>query len=118
MTRLSSTLALVVVAAAVGCGGAPPPAERLTSAEAAIRGAQEVGAPNVPSASLSLRIAQESVAKAKALIDDSEMEEADLLLMRAQADAELALALAREHVAKQEATKARQDVARLKGEEK
>src|SRR4051812_7701277 len=85
------TAVLVFVACGAllaGCGSSPPPTERVASAEAAIRGAQEVGASNVPAASLSLKLAQEEVQKAKQLMQDGDNKRAALILMRAQADAD------------------------------
>ena len=55
---------------AAGCGSYPPPTERLTTAEAAIRGAQEVNAANSRRAALHLKLAQEQTDKAKRLMED------------------------------------------------
>jgi len=98
-----------------GCGSSPAPTERVASAEAAIRGAQEVGASNVPAASLSLKLAQEEVQKAKQLMQDGDNRRAALLMMRAQADADLALAQARESQAQAEAQAAVDQVKALRG---
>jgi pyridoxal biosynthesis lyase PdxS len=100
---------------AAGCGSYPAPTERVSSAEAAIRGAQEVGAGNVPQAALSVKLAQEEVQKAKQLMQDGDNKRAEMLLMRAQADAELALAQAREQQAKTEAQAAVEQVKSLRG---
>lgn len=81
---------------AVACASAPEPTERLASAQASIRAAKEVGADNVPQAQLHAQLAQEQVTQANKLIEEGENERADFLLRRAAADAELALALARE----------------------
>ena len=98
-----------------GCGSYPAPTERVASAEAGIRGAQEVGANNVPQAALSVKLAQEEVQKAKQLMQDGDNRRAELILMRAQADAELALAQAREAQAKVEAQTAVDQVKALRG---
>jgi hypothetical protein len=111
---LSGVVAFSVLALS-GCGGAPPPTERVAASEAAVRGAREVGAPSVPNAALHLKLAEEQIAKAKAAMQEDENEEADRLLMRAQADAELALALARESQAKAEAQVALDQVSKLRG---
>ncbi len=87
---------LLVFLGVAGCGGAAPPNRQLTSAEAAIRGAQEVGAAEIPLGNMHLKDAQRRVAKAKGLMDDGNHERATLVIMRAQADAELAIAMARE----------------------
>jgi hypothetical protein len=105
----------VALAAVVGCGSYPAPTERVSSAEAAIRGAQEVGANGVPPAALSVKLAQEEVQKAKQLMQDGDNKRAELILMRAQADAELALAQAREQQAKTEAEKAVDQVKSVRG---
>jgi hypothetical protein len=100
--------------AGFGCGSATPPTERLTTAEAAIRGAMEVDANSLPRGALHLKLAQEQVDKAKRYIEDDMNQRADLALRRAQADAELAIALAREHEMKEKAKSAHQRLERLK----
>lgn len=107
------SLALVLVLAALGCGGAPRPEARIASSQGAIRGAEEAGAQGVPLATLHLRLAQEQRAQALELIKNGENHRADLLLARAEADAELALALSREATAKAEAEKAAEEVEAL-----
>jgi hypothetical protein len=96
-------MVLLCLAACAGCATSLPPNERLASSEAAARSAREVGADSVPSASLYLRLSEEQIARAKAMIAKGDNEEADLVLLRAQADAELALSLARETATEAEA---------------
>ena len=93
----SLSIMALLLALAAGCGSYPPPTERLTTAEAAIRGAEEVGAARVPRAQLHLQLASEQTEKAKRLMQDGYNERADLTLKRSQADAELAIAIAKEH---------------------
>lgn len=82
------------------CGASrPPPTDHLASAIAAVRGAQVAGAAQVPRAALQLRLAEEQVAQARALIEDGKNERADYMTLRAFNDAELALALTRENAA-------------------
>jgi len=107
-------LGVLVLALGVGCGSAPPPTARLTSSEAAIRAAREVGAPSDPKAALHLKLAEEQRQKAEALVKEGKNEEAEGLLMRAEADAELALALARSAQMKAEADKTMEQVQDLK----
>ena len=89
------------------CGASVPvPTQRMADAESAERSAREVGANNEPAAQLSLKLADEQIAQAKTAIANDDNEKADSLLVRARADAELAIAQAREknaRVAKQEA---------------
>lgn len=108
---------VAVVAVAVGsmaCGSYPKPEARVTSSEAAIRGATEAGAPSVPEATLHLKLAQEEREKAMAAIKDGENQKAEWLLMRSEADAELANALAREAAAKADTKKTAEAVDALK----
>jgi len=87
--------------AVVGCGGShPPPTQPLADAQAADRSAQELGANAVPAARLHLKLAQEQMLKAKQLMENGDNERAEALLVRAKADAELAVSLAREVKAK------------------
>jgi Domain of unknown function (DUF4398) len=79
----------------MGCAGTPAPHGKVASSEAAIRAAQETGSKNVPQAALHLKLAEEQLQSAKALIRDNENRRAEYVLMRAQADAELAIALSR-----------------------
>jgi hypothetical protein len=115
MSKPSSwSFALVLAAAVFGCGGAPRPEARIASSQGAIRGAEEAGAETVPQATLHLKLAQEQREQALELIKNGDNHRADLLLARAEADAELAVALSREATAKAEAEKAADDVEALK----
>lgn len=97
---VSLTLAIPFMAA---CASAPPPSERMALAESAVRAAREVGAERAPTAQLHVRLAEEEIQKAAALSNNGENERADTMLQRASADAELALALAREEGTRREA---------------
>ena len=81
----------------VACASTPPPNEKEASSAAAIRAASEVGAAQVPQAALYLKLAQEQLEKAKAQMNDGDNQAAGYTLLRAQADADLALSLAREN---------------------
>jgi hypothetical protein len=91
-----------------GCGKAAVPQDQLSKTEAEIRAAQvkydelkQAGpSEGAPAAELHLKLAQDQLAKAKALIEDKETEEAAALLKRAEVDAAYALALAKEWEAK------------------
>jgi hypothetical protein len=102
--------AIIIGATAAACGATfPVPTQRMADAESAARSASEMGASNQPEAQLHLRLAQEQIAKAKTSVKEGENKAADLLLVRAMADAELALALAREQAALVELQEARTD---------
>lgn len=99
---------------ALGCGGALPPTQELADAQAASRGALELGAQRHPRAQLHLRLAEEQIEEAKAAMEDEENERAASLLSRARADAELAVALSREESARQRLEQAKLGAASFK----
>src|SRR5262245_46503794 len=99
-------LLILILAAAAGCATAAVPADRMAASQASVRAAAEVGARDVPAAALHLQLAEEQVDQAKLLIKKDYNERARFVLMRAEADAELALALAREQSERAEAQRA------------
>jgi|GEM_PF-671803 len=100
----------------VACGSVPPPNDRAANSEAAIRGAREVGAEQVPQASLHLKLAEEQLAKGKSQIKDGDNKQAGYTLLRAQADAELALALAKENKTRTDAQQVVDKARALRGQ--
>lgn len=88
--------ALVVAGLGVGCVRAPLPEQELVRAEASILSAERMGASGVQDASVHLQLAREETARARELIDRGHTQRAKGLLLRAEADAELAIALAQE----------------------
>ena len=115
MTTIAMTALALGSAAVLGaCASSPIPAEKLAQSEAAVRSAHELGAENVPRAALHLKVANEQLAQAKQLIAEGDNQRAEYTLMRAQADAETALALAREEAARAEAAKTLGEVQKLK----
>lgn len=101
--RRTGLAVLVLGAGLAACASMPPPHEREANSEAAIRAAREVGAQQIPQAALHLTLAQEQLEKGKALMRDGDNEEAAFMLQRAQADAELALAMTHESQTQMEA---------------
>jgi hypothetical protein len=105
------SLSLLIVA----CGSSmPPPSDRLASAEAAARSARELGADKEPKAQLHLKLASEQIDQAKKLMADNDNKRADLILQRANSDAELAVMLAKENSAKADADKAQEKLKTIK----
>jgi hypothetical protein len=98
------------------CGGASAPNQKLTNAQATIRGAQEVGAEQNPKAALHLKLARDQVASAQRQMANDDNEEAALILNQAQADADLALALAREARERQQAEQAKARIDELRAQ--
>lgn len=95
---------LCLIAALGACASAPQPTERLVSAEASLRAADEVGAKRYPQAEYHAQLAREQLEQARKLMADGDNERADMLLRRATADAEVAVAISREGAAKQAAS--------------
>ena len=103
--------AMIAVAAAAGCASAPLKTEASTSG---IRAAEEVGASKVPRAALHLQLAKEELANAEKLAKKGDRLEAASLLMRAESDAEIAVALSREDSGKKEGQAAIERVRQLR----
>ena len=114
--RLYAIATVVSMLFVAGCGSYPAPTERLTGAEAALRGANEVGALQIPRAALHLKLAEEQIEKAKRYMQDGYNQRAELALRRARADAELALAIAHEHKTQEKTEAARQELAKVKAQ--
>jgi hypothetical protein len=96
---LMSTL----LAVAAGCGASfPPPHDQMASATKEVGRAEQGGASAVPDAKLHLALAQQALAEAKELFEKDNKRAASLI-SRANAEAELALALSNENKARNEA---------------
>ncbi len=113
-TRIKLALAVAGAFGLVACGSGAVPADKLARSEAALRSAQEASAANDPQAAVPLRLAQEQLATGKALIKKGDNERADFILSRAEADANLALDLARSDLARAEAQKTLEQVQKAK----
>jgi hypothetical protein len=89
-------LSLTVFIALCRCVSAPITSDRVPATEAPMRAAEELGAAKVPQAALALKLAQDELQQSKVLLQEGNKQRSDVMLLRAQADAELAVALARE----------------------
>lgn len=105
-TRLMLSL---VVIGLTSCATIQIPPDRLEGSEASIRSAEELGALNVPAARLHLELAKDEAALAREMAAKGD-ERAVLVLARAEADAELALGLAREVAVHADAVRANEDL--------
>lgn len=103
---------VLFAAAIAACGSSP--AVNNEAPTSAIRAAEEVGASSVPSASLYLQLAKEELENAKVLAAKGDKEQAESMLLRAEADGELAVALSRGDADKTEATQAIERVRQLR----
>ena len=104
------TVAVAAIAIVMGCANAPLRTEASTSG---ISAAEEAGAATVPQASLHLQLAREELELAKGLAAKGEKEKAASMLLRAEADAELAVALSHGDAEKAEAIAATERVRQL-----
>lgn len=114
VSRIGITLsAVAVVATSIisGCANAPL---RTGASMSGIRAAEEAGAAKVPQASLHLQLAKEELEQAKELSAKGEKDEASSMLTRAEADAELAVALSHGDAEKSEAQEAVERVRQLR----
>ena len=99
----------LVVLGMTSCATVKLPSDLLQGSEASIRSAEEMGAASVPEARLHLEYAKDQTAKAKKMAADGD-DRAVLVLARGQADAELALGLARENAVHDDAQRAAEDL--------
>ena len=110
---ISLTILMVVgLALFLGCANAPP--LRTEASTSGIRAAEEAGAANVPQASLHLQLAKEELELAKGLSTKGEKERAASMLLRAEADAELAVELSHGDAEKAESKAAVERVRQLR----
>jgi outer membrane murein-binding lipoprotein Lpp len=108
---LMFTVAVVATTIVSGCSNAPLRTEASTSG---ISAAEEAGAAKIPQASLYLQLAKEELELAKKLAAKGEKEEAKTMLLRAEADAELAVVLSHGDAEKSEAMAAVERVRQLR----
>lgn len=104
-----TTVVSLAFLALCACATVRIPAERLQRSEASIRSAEELGAQGVPAARLHLQLAKDQTETAKRMAAKGD-DRAVLVLSRAEADAELALGLARAAAVHAEATRAAEDL--------
>jgi hypothetical protein len=108
-------LAAILAMGLIACGASyPAPTDQFAGAQKGLGQAQEAGAVNVPDAKLHLQLAQESLSKAKELMD-RDNERATSLVARASAEAELAYSIARRARAQNEAQQANDALNKAKG---
>jgi hypothetical protein len=100
----------VIGATSSACASYPTPTGRMADAVATTKTAQDEGAQTNPRAQLHLKLANDQIEQAKRLIADGDEKRADFVLVRAKADADLALVEAREATAQRQAQAAKQRV--------
>ncbi|MEO6574594.1 MAG: DUF4398 domain-containing protein [Polyangiaceae bacterium] len=107
--KITIAAALIPILA-VACSSYPAPTARMATSTSAVRAAHEVNADKDPQAALHLKLAQEELDQAKQQMDEGDNKRAEFTLLRADADGELAVALARASQAKTEAAKSTEDL--------
>lgn len=114
MNRFASTTLFAVLA--VACGGSSLPPAKVADTQSAISAAAAVGADQNPQAALHLKMARDQLKQAQTLNEDDKADEAQLVLQRADADAEVALMITREAQASANLKKAQADVQGLQNQ--
>jgi regulator of protease activity HflC (stomatin/prohibitin superfamily) len=107
-------IAVAFAATAIAAGCASTPRLSTEASTSGIRAAEEVGAANVPQASLHLQMAKEELDLARELAAKGEKEQANSMLLRAEADAELAVTLSHRDADRVEAEEAMARVRQLR----
>lgn len=114
MKTVTLVAAAIASAAIAGCATTTPvPADKLARAQAVIHSAEQMGPSADPRAALHLALAKQQVAQAKGLMKNGDNGSAGLVLLRAEADAEAALNLARAWWAERDANEALDEVRHL-----
>lgn len=108
------TTLVLCIALMSGCASKQPLSTDATVA--AQRGAAVAGAEDDPQATLALQLSHESLARAEALHANGKKEQAKSQLLRAEADAELAIVLAQAETQKAEAVAARDRVLKVRND--
>ncbi len=112
-TVLLGTLSLTMLLA---CGSYPKPEDAYSAAQKDIGRAEAGGAPAAGGdAKLYWTQASEHLAKSKALMDQGENQSAEDYIMVARAEAQLALSLAKQQQAEDQARKAQEELSKAKG---
>ena len=114
-----ATLAVTVLFGLViaGCGSSPVVMDK-EATTSSISAAEEAGAAGISSASLYLQLAKEELVKAQGLAESGDKEQAESMLLRAQTDGELAVALSHSENDTKEANKAIDRVKQLQQDNK
>lgn len=112
----SALLGIAAALLGVACSQSQVPAGKLANTRSAISAAEESGADKTPRSALHLKMAEDQLYKAERLMNEGENEDAALYLNQAQADADLALALARTNQAREDARQAAARVENLRKE--
>lgn len=112
---MNKSLIAVLAVGLFGCATVDLPPD-VESPVGKIAAAEERGVEDNPQAQLHLKLAEEGIAQSKRLAEDKDKKGAKLALMRADADAELALALLRRDSARGEVEEVRSEIKELQSD--
>jgi hypothetical protein len=107
---------LLLAAALTGCASGPSFHQSAEESKSAIRAAEVAGSMESPTAGYHLHLAKEQLARAEVLAAAGDKKRAASMLTRAEADAELAIALSHEQDGKADAAEAIERVRKLREE--
>ncbi len=105
---------LALAPLAIGCGGYDIPQSHVQAASASITSAEQAGATQVPGAAERLMLAKHELGIANRMAKDGKNRSADLMYLRADADARLALLTAQDHSVASEAQQLDQQIQLLR----
>jgi len=115
MKQVNIGMILIAACALAGCATASTlPAEKIAGPEGSAKAAAEIGANQVPEARLHLQLAEQQMDLARSLLKQGDKERAMRMLRRAEADADLAIALTKQRAAQVQALEAINQVQQLK----
>ena len=100
--KFESALFAVALAASAVASGCASAARRIDASASEIRAVEELEIAEVPQASVHMQLAKEQMKLAEGMAANDEWEQADSMMRRAQADADLALLLFQETAEKSE----------------
>ena len=100
---MRATLIALAATSALACSSYPAPTQRMATASLAARSAEAVGANSDPRARRHLQLAKSQIEEARREMSTGDNKRAEFLLVRAKADADLALAQTRESALETEA---------------
>ena len=105
---------LLCAGAFLGCASGPRPIASPEASAAAIRAAEELQAASDPRGALYLQLAKEGMERGKEMVARGDRERAEAMFARAEADADVALAVTRAQKTRAEAEQVKQRLDSLK----
>jgi hypothetical protein len=106
----------LVGSTSTGCASATIPSDQYGQPRETIRAATEMGTEDNPEAELHLKLAEEQLVKADKFIKEGEKDRAELALLRAEADASLALSMLKRDDARTEVEELQAKIDQLREE--